>query len=77
MKEDVLEQVVDDYLQTQGYFTRHNLRFKPDPGHPQYVSRDDSVPSDVDVIGFNQRVDWATLLERLRAVAASKGPVVQ
>jgi hypothetical protein len=53
MKEDVLEQVVDDYLQTQGYFTRHNLRFKPDPGHPQYVSRDDSVASDLDVIGFN------------------------
>ena len=32
MKEDILEQLVDDYLQTEGYFTRHNLKFKPDPG---------------------------------------------
>jgi len=30
MKEDVLEQVVEDYLQLRGYFTIHNLRFKPD-----------------------------------------------
>jgi len=27
MKEDVLEQIVDDYLQMQGYFTTHNVRF--------------------------------------------------
>jgi hypothetical protein len=37
MKEDVLEQIVDDYLQFKGYFTTHNVRFKPDPG------RDDSA----------------------------------
>ncbi len=29
MKEDVLEQIVDDYLQLNGYFTVHNVRFKP------------------------------------------------
>ena len=29
MKEDVLEQIVDDYLQMQGYFTTHNVRFNP------------------------------------------------
>src|SRR6266516_2333330 len=29
MKEDVLEQVAEDYLQMRDYFTRHNLRFKP------------------------------------------------
>ena len=23
MKEDILEQLVDDFLQTEGYFTRH------------------------------------------------------
>ena len=33
MKEDVLEQVVEDYLQSRGYFTRHNVRFKPAPDH--------------------------------------------
>lgn len=53
MKEDVLEQVVEDYLQLRGYFTIHNLRFKPDKVHPEYVSNKDSVSSDVDVVGIN------------------------
>ena len=52
MKEDVLEQVVDDYLQLRGYFTRHNLRFKPDPGRRGFDPGQDSVPSDIDVIGY-------------------------
>lgn len=55
MKEDVLEQVVDDYLQTQGYFTTHNVRFNPAKDHPEYLSRNDSVSSDVDVVGFHPR----------------------
>lgn len=53
MKEDVLEQVVEDYLQLRGYFTMHNLRFKPDKAHLKFVSAQDSVPSDVDVVGIN------------------------
>lgn len=53
MKEDILEQVVDDYLQTKGYFTRHNIKFRPHKGRRDFVSKDDSVPSDVDVIGIN------------------------
>ncbi|HMM94397.1 nuclease-related domain-containing protein [Phycicoccus sp.] len=53
MKEDVLEQVVEDYLQLKGYFTQHNLRFKPNPSHPDFVGRDDAVSSDVDVVGYN------------------------
>jgi len=53
MKEDVLEQVVEDYLQLRGYFTMHNLRFKPDKAHLEFVSAQDSVASDVDVIGIN------------------------
>ena len=28
MKEDILEQLVDDYLQAKGYFTRHNINFR-------------------------------------------------
>ena len=51
MKEDVLEQVVEDYLQSRGYFTRHNLRFRPSASHGDYVSNKDSVRSDVDVVG--------------------------
>lgn len=55
MKEDVLEQIVDDYLQLNGYFTIHNVRFRPDPDHPDYVANDDRVTSDVDVVGYNPR----------------------
>jgi hypothetical protein len=53
MKEDVLEQIVDDYLQLNGYFTVHNVRFKPSSDHPEYVANADRVPSDVDVVGVN------------------------
>ena len=53
MKEDVLEQVVDDYLQFKGYFTTHNVRFRPRIDHPEYVSQQDSVASDVDVVAYN------------------------
>ncbi|HEX2295833.1 MAG TPA: hypothetical protein VHN37_11040 [Actinomycetota bacterium] len=55
MKEDVLEQIVDDYLQFSGYFTRHNVRFKPDQSHPEYIAEKDRVSSDVDVVGFSPR----------------------
>ena len=53
MKEDILEQIVDDYMQHRGYFTVHNVRFNPAKDHPDYVSNRDSVASDVDVVGFN------------------------
>ena len=53
MKEDVLEQLVDDYLKLNGYFTRHNIKFAPRKDHPEFVSKADSVGSDIDVIGFN------------------------
>lgn len=55
MKEDVLEQIVDDYLQFSGYFTIHNVRFKPSDKHPKYDGNLDRVPSDVDVVGFHPR----------------------
>jgi hypothetical protein len=53
MKEDILEQLVDDYLLAKGYFTRHNVKFKPRNDHPEFVSRDDSNHSDIDVLGFH------------------------
>lgn len=53
MKEDILEQVVDDYLQAKGYFTRHNIKFRPRKNRRDFVSKEDSVPSDIDVIGVN------------------------
>jgi hypothetical protein len=85
MKEDVLEQIVDDYLQTQGYFTTHNVRFNPRKDHPEYVSQADSVPSDVDVVGFNPRragpervlvvscKSWQTGFDATRILAQLRG----
>ncbi len=55
MKEDVLEQIVEDYLQFEGYFTVHNVGFRPRKDHPDYVTTQDSVRSDVDVVGFHPR----------------------
>jgi hypothetical protein len=55
MKEDVLEQIVDDYLKFSGYFTTHNVRFRPRKNHLNYVSKEDSVHSDVDVVGLHPR----------------------
>lgn len=57
MKEDVLEQITADYLQLRGYFTRVNVRFKPDASHAQYESRRHSVMSDLDVLGYNPSPD--------------------
>ena len=56
MKEDILEQLVDDYLQAKGYFTQHNLKFKPGVGCVGYDAPQDCVPSDIDVIGFHPRL---------------------
>ena len=52
MKEDILEQLVDDYLQCKGYFTRHNLKFRPNSNHPEFHSTQDSNHSDIDVLGL-------------------------
>ena len=55
MKEDILEQLVDDYLKFNGYFTAHNIKFRPSEKHPEYKLQDDCVASDMDVIGFHPR----------------------
>ncbi|MFO1387658.1 hypothetical protein [Cellvibrio sp.] len=53
MKEDILEQLVDDFLQSKGYFTRHNIKFRPDADHLEFIKNKDSNHSDIDVIGIN------------------------
>ena len=55
MKEDILEQLVDDYLQSKGYFTRHNIKFRPRADHPDFQKLMDSNHSDIDVIGYNPK----------------------
>ena len=46
---------MDDYLKFNGFFTAHNVKFKPAVTDPDYVKRDDCVASDVDVVGFHPR----------------------
>lgn len=53
MKEDILEQLVDDYLKFNGFFTLHNVKFQPAKTDPEYVQKDDCVASDIDVVGFH------------------------
>src|SRR5262249_48506991 len=53
MKEDILEQLVDDYLKFNGFFTIHNVKFQPAKTAPDYVTAADCVASDVDVVGFH------------------------
>ncbi len=66
MKEDILEQLVDDYLQSQGYFTRHNIKFRPSSKHPDFERNKDSNHSDIDVIGYNPK---KTEFERVMVVS--------
>ena len=55
MKEDILEQMVDEYLMHKGYFTMHNVKFKPPSSDPDFVGNQDAVASDIDVIAFHPR----------------------
>lgn len=57
MKEDILEQLVDEYLMHKGYFTIHNVKFRPDKTHPDFSSKTDAVSSDIDVIGYHPMMD--------------------
>ena len=54
-KEDVLEQIVEEYLLHNGYFVQHNLKFRPRKDHPDFIVKQDSNHSDIDVIGYNPR----------------------
>jgi hypothetical protein len=55
MKEDILEQIVEDWLQLDGYFTIHNVPFKPRKEHAEYIGQQDSVASDIDVLAVHPR----------------------
>lgn len=55
MKEDILEQLVEDYFQREGYLTLHNVKFRPRDTHRDYEAKYDSVHSDIDILGYNPR----------------------
>jgi len=58
MKEDVLEQLVEDYYVSKpGWFVKHNIRFKPDKNRGDYVPKKDSVHSDIDIIAVDKNHD--------------------
>lgn len=52
-KEDVLEQIAEEYLIHEGYFVRHNVKFRPHKDHPSFLARTDSNHSDIDVVGIH------------------------
>jgi hypothetical protein len=56
-KEDILEQIVEEYLIHNGYFVQHNLKFLPRKDHPDFISNQDSNHSDIDVIGIHPMLD--------------------
>jgi len=56
-KEDVLEQIVEEYLIHRGYFVQHNIKFLPRKDHPDFVSNQDSNHSDIDVLAYNPKLD--------------------
>lgn len=54
MKEDILEQLVEDWLVSEpGWFVKHNVKFRPRRDDPDYVSSQDSVHSDIDILAIS------------------------
>ncbi|HEX9390213.1 MAG TPA: hypothetical protein VF928_02755 [Usitatibacteraceae bacterium] len=65
-KEDILEQLVEEFLLHKGYFVRHNVKFLPRKDHPDFISNQDSNHSDIDAIGYHPMLNGA---ERVWAVS--------
>lgn len=65
-KEDILEQLVEEYLIHNGYFVRHNIKFLPRKDHPDFVKNQDSNHSDIDVLGYNPLLEGS---DRICAVS--------
>lgn len=65
-KEDILEQLVEEFLIHRGYFVRHNVKFLPRKDHAEFSSKLDSNHSDIDVLAFNPLLQGA---DRIWAVS--------
>src|ERR1700729_1522081 len=50
MINDVLEQLAEDYFRHLGYFTQHNVKYRPNKKGPAY-----SVNSDVDIVAIHPK----------------------
>lgn len=54
MKEDILEQIFDDWLLSKKHsFTKNNVKFRPDDKSSDYDSKKDSSYSDIDILGIH------------------------
>jgi len=54
MKEDILEQIAEDFFNNKkGFFTKHNIKFRPVYTDTDYDSKADSVHSDIDLIALS------------------------
>lgn len=66
MKEDILEQLVEGWLVSEpGWFVKHNVKFRPDGKSEDYVSKQDSVHSDIDILAVSGTLQGQ---ERVRVV---------
>jgi hypothetical protein len=74
---------ISEYNGFRGYFTIHNVPFKPRTDHPDCVANQDRVPSDIDVIGYHprkrgcDRVAVVTLDELSASAMAAQGSAQQ
>lgn len=50
MTNDILEQVVEDYFRSHGYFTQHNIKYRPTKKEARYA-----VHSDIDILGIHPK----------------------
>jgi len=58
MKEDILEQIVEDmFVAKTGCFVKHNVKFRPEKDDEDYISNQDSVHSDIDILAIDQTKD--------------------
>ena len=55
-KEDILEQIVEEYLIHKGYFVQHNIKFRPREDHPDFIVKQDSNHSDIDILAYNPKL---------------------
>jgi len=54
MKEDILEQIMEDYFVAKpGFFVKHNIKFRPNKEFIGYIANQDSVHSDIDILALN------------------------
>ncbi|MDP5220253.1 hypothetical protein Q5Y75_23975 [Ruegeria sp. 2205SS24-7] len=65
-KEDILEQIVEEFLIHRGYFVQHNIKFLPRKDHPDFIAKKDSNHSDIDVVGYHPKLKGA---EKVLAVS--------